>query len=226
MKEIDLYKPIHKYFRNLGFKVNAEVSNFDVVLFKDEIFSIVEIKLKFNLILLRQAINAQKIADFVYVAIPIPNKKDKNFNTNIHIAKSLGIGIITVGKTASVILEPSKSPFKKNYNKIKKVKNEVENRKVEINLGGSTRKKINTVYREKNIQIACHLEGREAQKPKDLVKEGCSPDAQKILYNNFFGYFTKLERGKYALSKAGYEMLLGEEFKEVYIFFKKNLKKD
>lgn len=222
MKETDLYKPIYNYFRNLGFKVNAEVSNFDVVLFKDGLFHIVEIKLNFNITLLNQGIAAQRIADFVYIAIPKP-KKTRKFNGHIHIAKRLGLGLITVGNTVDILVEPEKSPFSKNYSKLKKVKKEVENRKVDINIGGSTRKKINTFYREKSIQIACYLEGREPQKPKDLVKEGCPEDTRDILYNNFFGYFERSSRGKYTLSIIGKKMIEEDEFSTVVKFFKESI---
>ncbi|MCL2610983.1 MAG: DUF2161 family putative PD-(D/E)XK-type phosphodiesterase [Defluviitaleaceae bacterium] len=225
LKETDLYKPIYKYFKNLGFNINAEVSGFDVVLTRDDLIYIVEIKLNFNIKLLKQAIEAQKVANFVYVAIPLP-KRQKGFNSTIHIAKSLGLGLIIVGKTVQVVLEPEKSLLNKNYRKIKKVKHEVDNRKVDINVGGSNRKKINTVYREKSIQIACHLENKEFSSAKELVKEGCPQETLQILYNNFFGYFERIGRGKYTLSHTGKKMLQENEFEKVVNYYRKHCKKE
>ena len=218
IKESDLYKPIYKYFKNLGFNINAEVSSYDIVLTKGDLIYIIEIKLNFNITLLKQAIEAQRVSDFVYIAIPAP-KRQKGFNSTIHIAKSLGLGLITIGKSVQILLEPEKSMLHKNYKKIKKVRYEVDNRKVDINIGGTNRKKINTVYREKSIQIACHLKNKEFASAKELVKEGCPEDTLQILYNNYFGYFERIGRAKYILSHMGKKMLQENEFKEVVKYF-------
>ncbi len=63
--EEQLYKPVKNYLEKKGFKVRAEVKNIDVAAECNGILLAVELKTSFNLKLVYQAIDRQKIADLV-----------------------------------------------------------------------------------------------------------------------------------------------------------------
>ena len=71
--ETDLYKPIQNYFIQRGYEVYGEVKNCDVTAVKGEEIIIVELKRSFNLGLLMQAVQRQKVSELVYVAVPRPS---------------------------------------------------------------------------------------------------------------------------------------------------------
>ena len=223
-KETELFPPIKKHFEKAGYKVNAEVIGHDIVLSKDNHIIIVEIKLHFNMKLLYQAIDAQKISNFVYVAIP--QKKYKETAKIIHILKELGIGLITVAssKRLEIILAHDELLFTKptNHRKTKRLKKEIETRKFDTNLGGSNRTKIITAYKEKVLQVACILLQLGASKPADLVKyHNCPPDTRMVMYNNIHGWFHRPAKGIYDLTPLGKEALKKVEYKEIVDFYLK-----
>src|SRR5699024_3184699 len=61
--EIDLYMPVQAYFEKLGYTVQAEVNDCDVVAYKDDSLIIIELKLNLNITLLMQAAKRQKITN-------------------------------------------------------------------------------------------------------------------------------------------------------------------
>ena len=74
IKESDLYQPIKDYLDSLGYDTKGEVKNCDITAIKDDELVVVELKKGFTIELLYQAIERQKIADSVYVAIPFPKR--------------------------------------------------------------------------------------------------------------------------------------------------------
>ena len=72
MLETDLYKPVYDYLVRQGYTVHSEVKNCDITAIKGEELIVVELKTSFNLKLLAQGAKRQRIADSVYVAIPVP----------------------------------------------------------------------------------------------------------------------------------------------------------
>ena len=78
IKESDLYQPIKDYLDSLGYDTKGEVKDCDITAIKDGELIVVELKKGFTIELLYQAIERQKIADSVYVAIPLPKRGYKN----------------------------------------------------------------------------------------------------------------------------------------------------
>ncbi|MDE6182036.1 MAG: DUF2161 domain-containing phosphodiesterase, partial [Eubacteriales bacterium] len=103
----------------------------------------------------------------------------------------------------------------------------IENRKLETNLGGSSTKNKNilTAYRERAIYIACVLEILEKASGKQIKEITKIENPNSILSSNHFGYFEKVERGIYALSEVGINMLFGEDFKDAIEYYKKEVGK-
>ena len=74
-------------------------------------------------------------------------------------------------------------------------------------MGGSTRRKLVTAYRENALQIACYLDAMGPLSPKELRELGTGPKTQSILYSDFYGWFERVDRGLYGLKAAGREEL-------------------
>ncbi len=231
-KEEDMYKYIEKYFKNLGYKVDGEVLDCDIVCIKDDELIVIEMKKNFSTKLLYQALRRQKITDKVYICIPKPKKYTlKKRNEILSISKRLGLGVILVNMSnknksrCEVIVEPKKMSVVLNKSK-NKVLDEFNGRSVNINKGGTTNKKINTAFRERCVKIGCALELVGESSPKNLVNlYECDEKTRDILYINAYRWFDNVSRGIYKLNEYGKEKLHSDEFKSVYKYYKKEVAK-
>ncbi len=233
-KEEDMYKHIEKYFKQLGYKVDGEVGDCDVVCIKNDELIVIEMKKNFTTKLLYQGLRRQKITDKVYIAIPRPKKYTlKKRSEIVSICKRLGVGVILINMTRSrssdekcqIILEPIKMTvvLKRKRDKVLK---EFSGRSLNINKGGATNKKINTAFREKSVKISCALELTGENSAKNLVKYyECDESTRDILYRNVYRWFDKVGYGTYKLNEYGLKMLHSDDFKDVYEHYKKEIKK-
>lgn len=212
--ETDLFAPIKNYFEGLGFRVNAEVKSCDVTASKDSLLIAIELKTSFNMTVLLQALDRQKAADKVYIAVPMGAKIVEGKRRDLrHICERLNIGLILVGIAAvEVLCEPDPPTKLKNNIKKRSVLKEIENRKFDTNIGGSTRKKLMTAFRERNILIAYNLLRHGQEKPSALIKlYNCPSDTRQILYSNFYGWYNRLGGGFYELSEKGQAELFEQD---------------
>ena len=72
----------------------------------------------------------------------------------LRLLKRLELGLLTVAldsplKTVDVVLTPADSMIRKNKRKKEQLQAELEGRQLDANIGGMTRRKIITAYREK-----------------------------------------------------------------------------
>lgn len=225
IREEDLYNPIKDYLEKLGYKVNGEVNHCDVTAVKGEELIIIELKKNLTVALLSQAVDRQRTADLVYIAIPKPKKFAINskWKDTIHLLRRLELGLILVsfkrGKgMVEVVQEPE--PFdrersiKLNKGKRRQLLKEIEGRNVDLNKGGSRGKKLVTAYRESSLFIAYCLNVYGSLSPKKLRMLGT--DEKKtlsILAKNHYGWFQKLERGLYSITETGIKAL--EQYPEL-----------
>ncbi|MCL2049650.1 MAG: DUF2161 family putative PD-(D/E)XK-type phosphodiesterase [Defluviitaleaceae bacterium] len=212
-REATLYEPIKNLLTAQGFTVRGEVNYCDIAAVRGGELWLVEMKLSANLTLIYQAMERKKITSTVFIAIPRPrNSRSKNFMALKKLLKKLEIGLITVALDspvlhAEIIALPSPSTSKKENKKAAAVKKEIHGRSFDT-LGGTTKTKINTAYRERCIKIACFLEQhKDGLSAKQLRNMGCEHDAWSILSNNNYGWFVKLEKGVYGLTESGREFL-------------------
>ena len=119
-----------------------------------------------------------------------------------------------------MVLEPSDSIAWKNRKKREKLQAELENRQVDANVGGMTRRKIMTAFREKSIRLACLLE-KEGQVSTASLRERGLEDSVGILSRNYDKWFKRVEKGVYALSEKGKEALENEDYAKVVAFYRK-----
>lgn len=224
MKEVDLYRPVKELFTSLGYDVKAEVSNIDVVAIKEESIIMIELKTSFNLKLVLQAIQRQKLSEIVYVAIPTPTSRQrfsKAFKEYEHLLKRLELGLILVNlKTtipnATIVFEPK--PFSRHasmsQNKKKKINvvREATSRHDDYNVGG-TRGKLVTVYREMALLALSYMSELGEAKVKTLRELTGNEKMQAVLYQNYYGWFERVRNGVYKVSAQG-ELAL-DEYREV-----------
>ena len=225
-KETDLYAPIRAFLEEEGYQVQAEVKNCDIAAVKDGQLAIVELKKAFNLKLVYQGLERQSLTDQVFVAIPRPKKgqREKAWKDMLKLLKRLELGLLTVAldsplQTVDVVLEPSDSIAWKNRKKRDKVQAELENRQVDANVGGMTRRKIMTAFREKSIRVACLLEKEGQLSTADFRERGLE-DCIGLLSRNYDKWFQRVEKGVYALSEKGKEALENEDYAKVVAFYR------
>ena len=225
-KETDLYEPIRAFLEEEGYQVQAEVKNCDIAAVKDGQLVIVELKKAFNLKLVYQGLERQSLTEQVFVAIPRPKKgqREKAWKDMLKLLKRLELGLLTVAldsplQTVDVVLEPSDSLAWKNRKKREKVQAELEQRQVDANVGGMTRRKIMTAFREKSIRLACLLEKEEQVSTASLRERGME-DYIGILSRNYDKWFRRVEKGVYALSEKGKEALGNEDYAKVVSFYR------
>ncbi len=226
-KETDLYAPIRAFLEEEGYQVQAEVKRCDIAAVKQGQLVVVELKKAFNLKLVYQALERQSLTEQVYVAIPRPKKgqREKPWRDMLRLLKRLELGLLTVAldsplQTVDVVLEPSDSLAWKNRKKREQVQTEMENRQMDVNVGGMTRRKIITAFREKSIRLACILE-REGQISTAVLRERGMEDYVGILSRNFDKWFRRVEKGVYALSEKGREALENEDYAKTVAFYRK-----
>lgn len=227
--EEDLYKPVHDFLEKQGYIVRAEVEHCDITAIKDETLLIVELKKNLTVELLSQAVDRQKAADLVYMAIPKPKKMKANskWRSICYLIRRLELGLIFVsfkekGTFVEVAIEAKSFDFGKSKRIAKKKRNniikEIHGRNVDLNVGGSKGKKLVTSYRENSIFIACCLNKFGPMSPKKLREIGT--DCKKtvsILYQNYYGWFDRKSRGVYELNDEGKKNL--EIYKELANYY-------
>ena len=211
LAETCLYAPVKAYLEGQGYVVKGEVGRCDVVARRgDERPLIVELKMSLNLELVLQGIERLALSDAVYVAVPAPRDGplfDRRFRK---LLRRVGLGLLLVhgagGLAARVeaILDPLPYRPRADKRRLGRLLGEFERRAGDPNLGGSAhRVKIVTAYRQEALRIAAVLAAQGAQRPAVLRASAEAPKAGRILLDNVYGWFERVEHGIYALTPAG-----------------------
>ncbi|MBP1154441.1 MULTISPECIES: DUF2161 family putative PD-(D/E)XK-type phosphodiesterase [unclassified Paenibacillus] len=226
--ETELYAPVKAYLEQLGYQVRGEVRHCDLVAVREEDPPlIVELKKSFSIPLLLQAIDRLRISRFVYVAFERPNKGRAPHGASWpelrKLCGMLGLGMITVQfyKTrkprvevechppdifTSAAPDQTKGPRHNKY-AAGKLMREFHERRADYNVGGSTRRKLITAYREKSIHLATLLQQFGPMSPRQLRDLTGNAQAASMLQKNFYLWFQRIDRGIYSLSPLGLEAL-------------------
>jgi len=212
MKETDLYLPVKLYFESFGYTVKGEVKGIDVVVMKDGLMVGIELKLHITLKLIYQAIERQKVCEKVYIAVPVEAIKSHKMQLRQFklLCKKLNIGLLQVGNNQCTLLQDVNSHVGtksiKNSKRKKKVRLEFEGRNNDSNLGG-TKGKVFTKYKEKMVLIANLMALDGLCTIKAIKEKSKIYDVANIFQKNFYGWFERIERGKYALTERGIQEL-------------------
>lgn len=212
--ETELYMPVKSFFEQQGFTVRGEVRSCDLVAVRDEEEPvIVELKKTFNLPLLIQAIDRLAHTPNVYMAVEMPEHGRAShglaWNDLVRLSRMLGLGLLTVRFYKSrkprvdLMCEPAPYTPRKSAVKTARLLREFKERSGDYNVGGSTRRKLVTAYREKSLQIASLLHTHGPLSTKRLREHTANPKVTAMLQDNYYGWFERVERGTYKLSARG-----------------------
>ncbi len=209
LKETDLYAPIKQFLEGQGYEVKSEVGAADVVARRgEEDPVIVELKARFSLSLFHQAVERQAITDAVYVAVPRITGKafQKAVRNNRALCRRLGLGLLTVRMKDGVVdalLDPS--PYKPRQSKRKQTRllREFTRLVGDPNTGGSTRRGLMTAYRQDALRCLNVLSDNGPTKAALVAKAAEVANARRLMADNHYGWFERVETGIYALSPKG-----------------------
>lgn len=205
--ETDLYAPVKALLEGQGYNVKGEVRGCDVVAVRgDEPPVIVELKRAFGLGLVLQGVERLGMTDSVYIAVGVWPKRMREVRK---LCRRLGLGLMIVtGERVEILLDPAPYMPRKNTRKVGRLLGEHARRVGDPTKGGSTRVPIMTAYRQQALRCA-ELLGRDGPMKVAALK-ACSevPNAGKILLDDVYGWFERVERGVYALTPAGRESLV------------------
>lgn len=214
--ETSLYAPVKAFLEGQGYTVKGEIGRCDVVARRgDEPPVIVELKTGVNLELLMQGVQRLSLTDTVYLAVPSPRGGSPVFDRRLHkVLRRLGLGLLLVhpatprGQTVEAILDPLPYRPRRNKRRAGRLLGEFARRTGDPNSGGSTtRVKLVTAYRQEALRVASVLRARGPLRPAILRIEAEAPNAARILLQDVYGWFERVERGVYALTPAGTQAL-------------------
>jgi hypothetical protein len=204
--ETALYLPVKRFLEKLGFTVKGEIGGCDLVALSDDQVPIVvigELKLSFNLELILQAVDRAAACDEVWLAAKLSERgKGRESDARYrNLCRRLGFGMLAVTKSGAVeVIVPPNTPPRRDSKRRSRLITEHRKRRGDPALGGSTRAPIMTAYRQEALACASAL-SYGPRKVRDL--KPIIPDAPKILLNNVYGWFDRVERGVYALTDQG-----------------------
>lgn len=224
--EKDLYEPVKNYLEALGYEVKGEVKNCDITALRDGELIVVELKRGFTLELIYQAMDRQRIADGVYVAVPLPKRGywAPHIREMEALCRRLELGLIFVGFSlggkpqVDVAVHPKEASQPRRDKKRRlAVIREHESRTGSSNTGGVTRKKILTAYKEQALLTARILRDNGPLRANEVKKAGGPANTTSILSRNVLGWFSReLSPDRrtylYRVTRAGLAAL--EEYQE------------
>ncbi|MCP4382500.1 MAG: hypothetical protein GY798_13970 [Hyphomicrobiales bacterium] len=213
MREADLYPPIKALLESQGYEVKGEVGSADVVAARgDEDPLVVELKTGFSLSLLHQAIDRQSVTDTVYLAVPYGSGQafGASLRKNIKLCRRLGLGLMTVrleDALVEILLDPA--PYRPRKSRAQKARLLKEFAKLvgDPNVGGSTRRGLVTAYRQDALRCLGCLDALGPTKAAMVAERSGVAKARRLMADNHYGWFEKVETGIYTLSPNGQRAL-------------------
>lgn len=207
--ETELYEPVKTFLIAQGYEVKAEIGAADIVACRgsdDPV--IVELKTGFTLSLFQQAVERQAITDAVYIAVA--RGSGKRFlgalKGNLKLARRLGLGVITVRLSdgfVEVHLDPGPYAPRKSKPRKDRLLREFYRRVGDPNTGGSTRNTVVTAYRQDAMRCAGYLKDHGPSRGADVAKATGVDRATRMMADDHYGWFERVERGVYGLTPKG-----------------------
>lgn len=209
--ETALYLPVKAFLEARGYEVKGEVGGCDLVALKDDdppLVVIGELKMSFTLELVLQAVDRAAACDEVWIAARVSGRgkgreSDARFR---NLCRRLGFGMLGVTDAGGVdlIVSPDAPMPRRNPQRRSRLVREHQRRRGDPVKGGGSRQPIMTAYRQAALACAAAMR-KGAVRPRDL--RAASPDAATILQRNVYGWFNRIERGRYELTEAGQQAL-------------------
>lgn len=209
IRESDLYPAVKTLLEEQGYQVKSEIGAADVVAVRGDASPvIVELKLGFSLALFHQAVARLRLTDAVYVAVA--HRSGRRFlralKDNVSLARRLGIGVITVRvRDSHITVHCDPGPYmpRKSTKRSQALLREFSRRSGDPNVGGQVRRGLVTAYRQDALTLALFLYGAGASKGSDVARGTGVARATRIMADDHYGWFERVERGKYRLTPDG-----------------------
>ncbi|MEM6609322.1 MAG: DUF2161 domain-containing phosphodiesterase [Pseudomonadota bacterium] len=207
-RETVLYAPVKAFLQAAGYEVKAEVAAADVVAVMADVEPvIVELKLGFSLQLFHQAIARLAITDCVYIAVPrgAGRRFQRSLSDNIKLARRLGLGLLTVRLTTGLVevhCEPGPYAPRRSSTKRRALLQEFNGRRGDPNVGGAHGPRV-TAYRQDAMACAAHLLSQGPTKGAHVKAATGIDRATRIMSDNHYGWFERVELGIYGLTERG-----------------------
>ena len=202
-----LYLPVKRFLEGLGFEVKGEVCSCDIVAVdrgSPIALVVCELKLSFTLDLVLQAVDRSTACDEVWLAVrgSVRGRGRESDPRVKRLCRLPGFGLLSVfgSGRVEVLVEPAPWRPRRNAKRRSQILDEHQRRRGNPAAGGGTRRPIMTAYRQQALQCAA-ASALTPARPRDL--KNAIPDAPKILLQNVYGWFVRVESGVYALSEAG-----------------------
>ncbi len=210
-RETDLYPPIKTFLEDQGYVVKSEVGAADVVAMRGaEPPVIVELKLGFSLALVHQCVARLAVSDDVYMAAA--RGKGRRFLKALKemktLCRRLGLGLITVRLDDGLVevhVDPGPYTPRKSKRREGRLLREFARRMGDPNDGGQTRVGLVTAYRQDALKIALYLFEAGATKGSDVARETGVAQATRMMRDDHYGWFERVETGVYGLTPKGAE---------------------
>ncbi len=209
LRETDLYPPVKRLLEGQGYEVKSEIGAADVVGVRDgDDPVVVELKTGFALSLFHQAIDRQRVTDAVYVTVPhgAGQAFQQALRNNLGLCRRLGLGLITVrldDDFVQILCDPA--PYRPRQSKARRGRllQEFERRVGDPNSGGSTRRGLITGYRQDALKCVRLLHEHGPTKASEVAKKTGVEKAQRLMADDHYGWFDRVQTGVYALSPKG-----------------------
>lgn len=207
--ETSLYLPVKRFLEAQGFTVKGEVCGCDLVALRGDeppLVVIGELKLAFNLELLLQGVDRTAACDEIWLAVRSSTRGRENDSRVHKLCRLLGFGLlgVSVRGQVNVFVEPAPWRPRSNNKRRAKIVREHGRRLGDPVAGGSTRAPLMTAYRQSALACAAALVAGP-QSTRSVKAD--VPEAPRILLDNVYGWFARVERGVYALTDDGHAAL-------------------
>jgi hypothetical protein len=204
--ETALYAPVKRFLEAQGFTVKGEVCGCDLVALRGDeppIVVIGELKLKFSLELVLQGVERSAACDQVWLAVRVGARGGRESDRRVRkLCRLLGFGLLGVFSTGRVEVLVEPSPWRPRADKKRRARlvREHRRRNGDPVAGGMSKLPIMTAYRQQALLCAAML---QAGPCSTAHVKATVPDGPKILLNNVYGWFDRVERGVYQLTSDG-----------------------
>lgn len=209
-RETELYAPVKALLESQGYEVKAEVGAADIVACREgeDDPVIVELKTGFSLALFHQAIARQALSEAVYIAVPRVSGRRflRAVKDNIALCRRLGLGLILVRLQdghVEVRLDPAPYRPRQSTPRKGRLLREFARREGDPNTGGSVRQGLVTAYRQDALRIAEHLDRHGPSRGAEVARATGVDSATRMMADDHYGWFERVERGVYALTPNG-----------------------
>ncbi|MEM9578687.1 MAG: DUF2161 family putative PD-(D/E)XK-type phosphodiesterase [Pseudomonadota bacterium] len=214
-QETDLYPPIKSFLEEQGYVVKSEIGAADVVALRGgEPPVVIELKLAFSLTLFHQAIARLKVSDDVYIAVEHrPGKRfARSVKQSVALARRLGIGVMTVRLSDGLVqvqCDPGPYAPRKSKKRQAALLREFARRTGDPNEGGQARAGLVTAYRQDALKLALFLFEAGASRGAVVARETGVAQATRMMRDNHYGWFEKIDTGIYGVTQSGAEAVQG-----------------